>query len=450
MKQILAVTIASIFLFSCASDKDDAPINIKGNKKLLTINLSSDSLVYVSQGSVPLNASFNGPNFAGGVGNCLTPVDVASGSSIVNDTSRCFSKIGKVDSAGGHASWRDATADEYGTIIEVSATGKCGIINPDGSVWEVPLNKCPKKDSGFINGHYLKRVSPTKLRGISSDGVYTEYDQSTDSITVVFEDLSGPINQISESSHQSIEFIYKTGTNVKKVINGISEIITELNNHQFHTIDGINDVVVQMSASGSEMRRCYFDSNGILVQGSDLMAICNSLPVPNQFSDWLNSGVGPMPRGPLIQNLSGCEKNKIGNTTILFCNGKVYKYGDINSDLIQLNLCNLGNCGNIESLSCSTNEHYFIFTAANDAKFINARFAFTKIDIVNETYSHIYEISDSVNGISQTDIDTRKITSISCSGSTVTATTATKTLIINNADTVPVLIESDIVAEGVI
>ncbi len=434
--------ILTLLFFSGCLDTNDSKKNLAATKTYipLKIDLSGNNGVATANGTISLSSGFNRVQMALTAEECRTYSDIGTGQleSIVADPDRCYTAIEKVDSTGGYVKWIEestTTAQQSIAFAPGNTTENCGIIKTDGTVFDVSSDLCPKQNGGFLNSPALTRASPTTLRGLSSEG-YIEYDQSNDTTTVI---VQGNISQIHEVEHANTsQIIYKTGTKVIRLANDITTDIPQLENTQYHQID----TAIQFR-SGTQLRRCYFDDDGVPTQGPNLMVVCNGHSEPVNFAYWIANGVdlnglAPQPTGPQHINLQGCESSLIGVTTVFNCDGAIYKYTDSSSDLVALNGCALGNCGNSFSVSCTTESHFYVFTPF--APFgIYTSLRLTRIDILNETYINIYD-----------NIDTDYlITEMSCSPDSVTARTATKTILIENADTTPVLTLTDIVVDEV-
>ena len=376
---------------------------------------------------------------------CMTAVNVDSGfvESIINDSGRCLKKVRKVDVSGdtrGFAIWEEE--DATGDTVQV-----CGIIKPDGTVNELAMDNCPKQNAGFKNNPELHYVSPTQLRGLSNGGNWVEYDTLNDTTTVIVSDSSGDINMMLEVDRVNVKaYHFRVGNIAKKSVNGVVSNVPELDGKYPHKVG--TDLQFK---DGNAFKRAYFDASGDAITYQDSNILYQASAVPIAFADWLITGIGVDPQGPVINDsLNNCDSNKIGDTTILLCPNGVYKYGDSESDLSRLDICALGNCGRSTSVSCVTSNHYYIFTPFTNGSGDYTSLRLTKININNESTENIFDINDYVNGVIQSQVDYFKINSMKCTDNTVTATTNTKTIIINNADSTPDISYLDIVADGVI
>lgn len=469
--KLLAVILISFFLIGCKSEEDTDTDSESPSTKTyvpLVIDLSSDNLVMIDNDQMAskekttfdyMYAAINFvlPELIASDPACLTIADVGSGvaESVINDPTRCLKKVEKVDSNGGYIIWEeDSTLDaqQSGPYYLVSNTvQKCGIINPDGSVWEV--KKCPKKNGGFKNNKALKRVSTTKLRSLSTNGEYIEYDQSNDTETVIINDASGSIDMMIEVDHQNVKkYLYREGNTAKQSINGVVSNVPDLDGKYPHKVG--TDLQFR---DGNKFGRAFFDGSGDVIQGPNSGIIYRGSAVPVSLDYWYANGVapdgtGPKPYGPVINDsLNNCDSNKIGDTTVLLCPNGVYKYVDSSSDLKSVSQNILGINSDEPYILCKTNSYLYTFSVGiniSNSEYYVLRL--TKSNIINETYERVFDIVDVTNDVTQAQIDEFKINSISCSADSVTATTNTKTIIINNADSTPDISYLDIEADGTI
>lgn len=434
MKNILI--ILALFIFGC-SDAEDTDTNTSTNSETqtdtstayipLVINLAGENGVLKSTGdSMDLSVPFLGINLAVG-NNCKTAGDMGTGvyDSIVNDPDRCITAFEKVDSTGGHLKVIETvdTSPDSGPMRIVSVNvEKCYIIKTDGSTFETP--NCPDKKGIFKNDKFLNRISPTKLEGISGGNI-VEYDQVNETSTIVLSDISGDIAQYERMAHANVDqIIYKVGSSVKRVSGGVTNVITQLENKEWHKLKKI----IQIKAGGNLLKRIHFNDDGIPIQDIYGFAIGNAPSNPVEFGIWNanpSSSKGPPPYGPVMNSsLSNCDKSVINGTTIALCNGGVYKYTDKDSDLELINICALGNCGQPDSVSCMTSEYYYLFSAWPTI------YRLTRIHIANETSIQIYDLAASGN-------EDYNLISMACGSDTVTGMTDIKTVLITNANTSP-------------
>jgi len=434
----------SFFLTGCLSDDDESNWDEADATTTTTSSVSvaisgSTNLVMVQSSSVSSSPGLRSPSLAAASSDCLTVGDVGSGTvkSVVtaNNVTPCFKTLEKVDNSGGYAVWSEDTSND---------TEKCGIINANGAVWEV--SKCPKANGGFKNNKALKRVSTNIMRGISKGGDYIEYDQSTDTVAVLI-DETAEIDVVQELQHTNKKsYFYKTGSTVKQMVDSISSIVPELGDKEFHVIGDKLQVL-----SGGQFTRGYFDGDGNVTQYPTGTAYYASSPVPTAYAAYLLSG-GSQPAKPTYNgSLNNCDSHAIGDWTVMNCNSTIMKYSDATPDLDEVSLCAMGNCGsNTESVGCSTAGHYFYFTPFRDTFGDVSDYRLTRMDFINETYSHIFNINDPSSDMSAEQQANYHISSIACGSDTVTAKTATRTILINSADSTPDVNYLDIAIEAVI
>ena len=436
MKYLLI--LLTVLSMGCLEDQDATEVTTStSTTNTMSLDISGKNNLVMVSSSSSSSASFS-PSFAGSSGTCLTPGDVGNGSvaSIVTSNfTACFKKLEKVDDTGGYAVWSEDTSND---------SDKCGIINADGSVWET--DKCPMKNGGFKNNKALTRMSSTILRGLSTDGDYIEYDQSNDTATVLIDETNA-IDTIYEIQHTNKkQYMYKLGSTAKQMVDGISSIVPELGNKEFHPIGEVLQI-----KDTTNFKRGYFDGDGNAANSPIGQGPYAASPVPDAYAVWAQNG-GTKPIGPTYHGmLNNCLLNKIGTTTIMNCGSGFFKYSDASADLESINPCALGNCGtSAESVSCSTDNHLFFFTPFRDSSNDISDFRLTRMDMVNETYSNIFDINDPSADMSAEQIANYHIQSIACSSDSVTAMTVTRTILINNADSTPDINYLDIQVEEVL
>ena len=428
----------SLFTFGCLQDESATTTSTSTSTSATVIKVDisgKNNLVMVKTSSVSSSSKLNlSPSFAASASDCLTVGDIGTGTvqSVVATSGLCFKSLEKIDNSGGHAVWSVDTSND----VE-----KCGIINADGSVWET--DKCPKQNGGFKNNKALIRVSSSILRGISASGDYIEYDQSADTATVLIDDTNS-IDTIYEIQHTNKkQYLYKVGSTVKQKVDNISSIVPELGDKEFHPIGDKIQIL-----DGNSFKRGYFDSDANVTQYPSGTAYYQSSPVPTAYAAWALSG-GTKPTGPTYNgNLSDCQKDTIGTYNIMFCTGAIYKYSDATPDLetVSGGTSGIGSNG----ISCATSGHIYYYAGSKNAAGNYVAFVLTKSDVINQTYSRIFQIEDASGDMTTEQIANYSIQSMACSDSTVTAMTATRTILINTADATPDVNYLDIAVESVI